>query len=600
MSYRPDIDGLRTLAVVSVIFFHLGFIPNGYLGVDVFFVISGYLITSIVYAECKQDKFSVLKFYERRLRRIMPLLLFVSLVALVLGLILMLPDDLENLCQSIVATNFSVNNILMYITSADYWAVKNEYKPLMHTWSLGIEEQFYLLYPFVFYLFRGNRHKYIIYVLLCITILSLTLFLAIKNPSQKFYFIQYRFFELSVGGLAAILVANKYFQFRAGGFFLTVISLCLVALLFSPFAIGNDLLVVLTTLLSVTLIFFTSGPVNKNFYNALFESRLMVWLGKISFSLYMWHQLILAFSRYTLIEEITPALALLLISITLGLSWATYLFIETPFRNAEMLPVRRVLAIVALFFIVSTTVSLYVYAIGGVIRDFPELGLYKENNGIETHNYFSSERNIHIQYNEAIRELDRDFESNRTLKVLVIGNSFGRDVVNIILESKFSNAIQVRYFDINRVWKDSGVKERIRQADKIIIVAKDFIGRDFISKLELDYDLELDDNRYVVFGTKDFGFNNGIYYTKVRLGADYQSCTTHLKEGVYEINLKLREEWGENYIDLLAHIMDKEGKVPVFTSDGKFISQDTLHLTQYGAIFLADILEAELIKITKV
>jgi peptidoglycan/LPS O-acetylase OafA/YrhL len=148
--YRNDIDTLRAVSVVAVILFHLGFISNGYLGVDVFFVISGYLITGIVFKESQIGEFSILKFYERRVRRIFPLVLLITIIAFCLGFIFMLPDDLENLCQSIVASNFSSNNILMKITSEDYWALKNDYKPLMHTWSLGIEEQFYLIFPLIF------------------------------------------------------------------------------------------------------------------------------------------------------------------------------------------------------------------------------------------------------------------------------------------------------------------------------------------------------------------------------------------------------------------------------------------------------------------
>jgi len=112
-TYRTDIDGLRAIAVISVILFHLGYLSNGYLGVDIFFVISGYLITGLVYNEVEENKFSVLKFYERRIRRIIPLVLLTTLIAFILGLIFMLPDDLENLCQSVFASNFSANNILM-------------------------------------------------------------------------------------------------------------------------------------------------------------------------------------------------------------------------------------------------------------------------------------------------------------------------------------------------------------------------------------------------------------------------------------------------------------------------------------------------------
>lgn len=163
MTYRAEIDGLRAIAVISVIIFHLNFLPNGYLGVDVFFVISGFLITNIIYKEQSQNNFSIINFYKRRVRRIIPLTMFISLVALLMGIIFMLPEDIISLSKSVIATNLFSNNILLYITSSDYWDVSINYKPLMHTWSLGIEEQFYLFYPLVFVLFR-NRKKLLFFI----------------------------------------------------------------------------------------------------------------------------------------------------------------------------------------------------------------------------------------------------------------------------------------------------------------------------------------------------------------------------------------------------------------------------------------------------
>ena len=141
-----------------------------------FFVISGYLITGIIYKKLLNNEFSIKDFYVRRTKRIIPLVSFICLISLILGVIVMLPDDLENLAQSIVATNFFNNNTLQVLTTKNYWDVVNEFKPLMHTWSLAIEEQYYLLYPFLFILIGKFRLKLILPTITALTLISVALF----------------------------------------------------------------------------------------------------------------------------------------------------------------------------------------------------------------------------------------------------------------------------------------------------------------------------------------------------------------------------------------------------------------------------------------
>ena len=156
MKYRPEIDGLRALAVIPVILFHAGFdlLSGGFIGVDVFFVISGYLITTILIDDLENKRFSIINFYERRARRILPALFFVMLLCIPFAWMWMLPDALENFGQSLVSTSLFSNNILLMLTSADYWELKAVYKPLLHTWSLAVEEQYYIIFP-IFLLLRG-------------------------------------------------------------------------------------------------------------------------------------------------------------------------------------------------------------------------------------------------------------------------------------------------------------------------------------------------------------------------------------------------------------------------------------------------------------
>jgi len=168
-----------------------------------------------------------------------------------MGLRFMLPDDLENLCQSIVATNFSANNILMKITSADYWAVKNDYKPLMHTWSIGIEEQFYILYPFIFFFLCGNKKRFIFPLLILLTIISLSIFFISNNSTLKFYFLQYRFFELSLGGICAIYFKkDKMGKILKNRYLLTILVIATVGLMFFNIIESNDIKVLIITFLT--------------------------------------------------------------------------------------------------------------------------------------------------------------------------------------------------------------------------------------------------------------------------------------------------------------------------------------------------------------
>jgi peptidoglycan/LPS O-acetylase OafA/YrhL len=598
-TYRTDIDGLRAIAIIPVILFHLGYLSNGYLGVDIFFVISGYLITGLVFNEVEENKFSVLKFYERRIRRIIPLVLFTTLIAFILGLIFMLPDDLENLCQSVFASNFSANNILMKITSADYWAVKNDYKPLMHTWSLGIEEQFYLLYPVIFFFLKGAKKKFILPLLIFLTILSLTAFFKSTNISSKFYFLQYRFFELSIGGICAIYFSkrNPFINTSKSHYILYFLLIALVFLLFFNSISGNDIKILTTTILTAGILVLGGLHFeNNSLYRALISNKVFTGIGKISFSLYMWHQIVFAFSRYFLVDEITLIYAIALSIIVVVLSIITYFTIENPFRNRSKIKTKPLLIIVSFSFLIITSASLYVYMVGGNIKNVPELGIIKSNRPSQL-NFFSSQSNINIQYNEDIRALDKPFFDNKQgigiksdkVKVLVLGNSFGRDVANVLLESSFKDTIEVRYSDLASK-SDDELKSRIKNADFI------FFGSNYPTK-ELIAKYNIDMNKVWIIGTKDFGNSNGIHYN--RKIENYSNYRTSMKTGVLENNLHLKKEWGEKYIDLIGLIDDSEGKVLVFSPDGKFLSQNTGHFTKYGAMFFARLLDSKFRDIMK-
>lgn len=482
----------------------------------------------------------------------------------------------------------------MYITSGNYWAAKNDFKPLMHTWSLGVEEQFYLIYPFIFYFFQSRKAKFSVYIIAALTIVSLSALLIQKDVPSKFYLIQYRFFELSIGGLGAIYLYNLDKNKPAFGshwlYLSIIITILLVSVPISPIRLFSNILITLSTL--GILVIGSQYFNRKSVYQALFGNKTIVGIGKISFSIYMWHQLIFAFARYTFLEEMTIGWSLILILITLILSVITYNLVENPFRNHLAIKTKTVLAICASIVVLTTASAFYIHYVSGIIKDFPELGLTSEVRVVKS-NLFTSNRNIFIKYIDDIDALDKDFGDDNKLKVLVIGNSFGRDVSNIILEYDSLDALEVRYFRIQNL-NDSKVAKRLLEADRIIIAAKSFIDKDTLRKIEQFHKITIDDSKVWVFGTKDFGYHNGIHHFRYHSTMDFLAYRTNMKRAVNEINEKLKSEWGDRFVDLISLVSDKDKKVLVYTPDGKFISHDTLHLTKDGAVYFATKLKVRL------
>ncbi|MEK7433226.1 MAG: acyltransferase [Cyanobacteriota bacterium] len=565
--YRKDIDGLRAIAVLSVILYHFGYLPNGYLGVDIFFVISGYLITKIIFKEVIENKFSITQFYLRRIRRIIPLVLFTTSIALIIASFVMLPDDLDNLSQSVIATNFFANNILLLITTGNYWNIVNEYKPLMHTWSLGIEEQFYLIYPLIFLTFQKKRIRWILPILLLLTIISMTMFISSSDEAYKFYSIQFRFFELSLGGIGSIVFRDKIIKTNYKLLLLPIIFLILISNIDLPSSLKLFLIIIssLGVLLSVN---------NKNKLDSfILENKMMVYIGKISFSLYMWHQIVLAFARYFIFEKYNVIDSVFIFIFILFLSIVSYIFIEQPFRDKNRIKTSILLWYSSILFIISTFSSLYIYSKAGIIKDFSELDLTKDKH----------QRDMNIKYNNRINDLDKDFTTNNKIKILAIGNSFARDWSNILLESKYGNFIEISY--IPNINNSKNLIKKLNQAKYIFFSETD---KDYFDKIVPQF--KIDSSKVWNIGTKNFGLQNGIFYNK-KHDSDYCNQRTNIEKSFFEKNDLLKKQWGNKYIDLIGMIVDKNNTLPVFTPDCKFISEDCKHLTRNGAIYFAKLIE---------
>ena len=565
MAYRKDIDGLRAIAVLSVILFHFGYLANGYLGVDVFFVISGYLITGIIYDELLNGRFSLLHFYLRRTRRVIPLALVVTIVSFAIGTRLMLPDDLENLAESVVATNLFGNNILQAVTTRDYWDVVNEYKPLVHTWTLGVEEQYYFFYPVLLLALRRNVRTLLPWVLVALTAASLALNFAHFPDYQKFFCLPFRLYELSLGGLGAIYFRDGRLRHPVSPF----LVLALVCALCIPLPFVSARVLVVASVLLTLGILASANDASALAALAL-ENPLVVAVGKISFGLYMWHQVILAYARYAF-AALTPVRLAAIFVLTVLLSVITYRFVEQPFRRRETVSTRKLLAMVSAALAISTALALVTYLRAGVLHDVPELDIAAAH----------VQRGMHAAYNHRIYEYDTSFRRTDKVKVLVVGNSFSRDWTNVLLESKYATNITISYTDDPNSCPD--FTQRAKEADVV------FYSETRRTAVRLADDVMA---KLWVIGTKNFGVSNGAIYN--HHGGDYYAQRARLDRSFLVQNEALKSDWGGRYVDLIGKIMDGDETVPVFTPSRKFISQDCRHLTRAGAEYFAQLFDAEL------
>ncbi|MGD1882759.1 MAG: acyltransferase family protein [Paracoccaceae bacterium] len=342
MQYRPEIDGLRTIAVLPVILFHAGLsvFSGGYVGVDVFFVISGYLITGILLRDLEAERFSILTFYERRARRILPALFFVMLCCVPFAYAWMLPEAFKDFHQSLIAVVFFASNILFWRESG-YFAAAAEEKPLLHTWSLAVEEQYYLLFPLMLLaLWRFGRAP-VFWIIAGLAALSLIFseWGARNAPDANFYLPFSRAWELFAGSLAAFVMLRRPpapNDLLAGiGLALIVVSI-LVYDAQTPF----PSLYALAPAGGTVLIILFAGPVTWT--GRFLSLSPMVGIGLISYSAYLWHQPLFAFARLRSLTAPPEALMLGLAALSLILAWFSWKFIETPFRKGpnRLLPGR--------------------------------------------------------------------------------------------------------------------------------------------------------------------------------------------------------------------------------------------------------------------
>jgi peptidoglycan/LPS O-acetylase OafA/YrhL len=338
MKYRREIDGLRAIAIIPVMLFHAGFeiFRGGFVGVDIFFVISGYLITAIIIAEKEAGNFSLADFYERRARRILPALFFMLTVCLPLAWIWLPPSDLKEFSQSILAVTVFSSNVLFWQTSG-YFDTAAELKPMLHTWSLAVEEQYYMLFPLWIMLAWRFGKKWIVTALAVVAVASLAAsqWSALHKPAAAFFLLPSRGWELLVGSFVAFYFARKERPVLTECLAEVGSSAGLALIVYAIFAFDKNTAFpgwhALFPTVGAALIILFATPVT--WVGRLLGHRAFVGIGLISYSAYLWHQPLFVFARHRSLDMPSAMLYAALSVVTLGLAWLSWRFVERPFRD---------------------------------------------------------------------------------------------------------------------------------------------------------------------------------------------------------------------------------------------------------------------------
>ncbi len=350
MKYRPEVDGLRAVAVVPVILFHAGVTSfyGGFLGVDIFFVISGYLITSLIAEEIHQGGFSIVNFYERRARRILPALFLIVLFAILVAPFALNPLQMKDFGESLVGISTFSSNIIFWLQSG-YFGTASEKSPLLHTWSLAVEEQFYVFFPLLLMFLWAFAKKLVELALVSILLISLILahWASAHTADANFYLLPTRTWELMIGSLVGLLLRNELFNNTIKPF-QNLLSLLSFTVLLASFAFfdSNTPHPSLWTLIPVgaTAVLIASTT-TESIVGKILSNRLMVGVGLISYSLYLWHQPLFAFARLLMPEDEQKTIILGLSVLSVLMAYFSWRFVEQPFRNKRSFGRRKIFSL---------------------------------------------------------------------------------------------------------------------------------------------------------------------------------------------------------------------------------------------------------------
>jgi|TARA_B110000259_G_scaffold30537_1_gene33168 peptidoglycan/LPS O-acetylase OafA/YrhL len=621
MKYRAEIDGLRALAVLPVILFHAGFesFSGGFVGVDVFFVISGYLITTIIISEMAKGNFSIVNFYERRARRILPAMFFVIAVSLPFAWFWLGPSDLKDFGQSLVAVSTFSSNILFWRESG-YFDTVAELKPLLHTWSLAVEEQYYVIFPIFLMLTWRLGVQWVVTLLAIIFLLSLSLaqWGAYNNPFAAFFLLPTRGWELLVGVFAAFyLKYNTHLKSQPLNQFLSLLGFSMIAysiIVFNKTTPFPGLHALIPTL-GTGLLILCAVP--KTFIHSLLSMKSIVGIGLISYSAYLWHQPLLAFARHRLLGEVPDLLLIVLCITSLVMAWFSWHFVEKPFRHKLILKRKFIFAFSSLGISFLLLTGLWLNATdGGLVYYSPE----KQK---ALSNFINANDYTERQHREIT--LKKFNKTDNKKDILIIGDSHSQDLANMVFEAELNNIYEFSAFYISNscgvlmidrenlkirptvhcnketLFLNNALVNQMLAADEIWVVARWRNDDLNYMKESLENILSVNTN-LMVFGTKYLGSVNSKWYIDNDLSLWKKSFLHEGDRDIFRetamINdslLEITKLLGVKFINTQGLVCNSNDFCSNYV-DGNIISYDGSHLTPYGARVLGSQLKALVLK----
>ena len=607
LTYRPEINGLRAIAVWVVVLYHaqiniFGISPfkGGLIGVDIFFVISGYLITSIIFKELfETGAISIKNFYERRIRRILPALFFVMLVSTPFAWIYLIPSSLVDYSNSLIFTLGFSSNYYFHYSGLAYGAVSGFFKPFLHTWSLSVEEQFYIIFP-VFLLITFKYYKrYLIHVIFFGFLISLGLaeWSSTKYSSVSFYFIHTRMWELLMGSMLA------YFEITLGhrsknkilNLILPTVGITLIGyfILFYDTSIKHPSLHTLLPVVGASLIIWFS---NKNeIITRILSSKLFVGFGLISYSLYLWHYPIFSFLKINGIVSNNILGKLFLIPIIIFLSIFSYYFIERPFRNMN-LSFKKVIFLLGVMFFSLLIINMKIIKEEGFKERFKNLKKINENYNPD--NFFLGQSKMKYSISNF-----NEF-NNKNYNIIIIGDSHGGDLFNALyLNSNLFDNISFYYVNNIFEYGYQNYENFIKNSDKVILSYKwnndnyNLLKKNFkqIADLNKNIMITSSSNEYetpsklytlldykVLFEKQNFDYFGlkKLYYKK-RVIHSLSDINIKLKNFTLKQNIKYL-----NHEDYMCEISKKE--CDYVDKNGYKLFYDYGHYTEHGARYFGE------------